>query len=104
MGVTSSKTSCKKECWVGFGLEWIGLDCVRIGLGWNWFGWNGLGLDWVWIGFRLLGFGCSVLFALARFCLGFASAVAILEICSARFALARFALFGLLGVLSRFAL
>ena len=53
MGVTSSKTSCKKECWVGFGLEWIGLDCVRIGLGWNWFGWNGLALSWVWIGLAL---------------------------------------------------
>ena len=63
-------------------------------------GWLRIGLDWVLVA-RLLGFGCSVLFALAWFCLGFASAVAISEIsCSARFALARFALFGLLGSVS----
>lgn len=102
MGVTGPKRRVRSIAldwlWFAFGLGWIafGLDWVAFGLDWVGMGWLWIGLDWVLVA-RLLGFGSSVLFALARFCLCFASAVAMLEICSARFVLARFDLFGLLG-------
>jgi len=64
--------------WVGFGLEWIGLDWVGFELGLDWISvgeWIDLvsfGLEWVmgWVAwFRFVGFGWSVCSILSRFAL-----------------------------------
>ena len=49
--------------WVGFGMEWIGLDWVgfELGFGCSVSVWNGLGLEWVGLlgpWFQLLVFVC----------------------------------------------